>query len=95
MTDLEELPLTDEQERERVAFLNGARYMFARLGMWSGRNIKIYDNYFKDCAIRGEKPRLVSMIHEEICDLAEDYARGWRDKPYEKVEPYVPTDISE
>ena len=89
MTDLEELPLTDEQERERAAFIAGAQYMFARLGMWSGRNIRIYDNYFKDCAVRGEKPKFGPMIFEEIFNLSEDYARGWRDNPHEKIEPYI------
>lgn len=90
MTELQELPLTDEQKRERSAFIAGAQYMFARLGMWSGRNIRIYDNYFKECAIRGETPKFGPMIFEEIFYLSEDYARGWRYDLNEKIEPYVP-----
>jgi hypothetical protein len=69
MTELQELCLP-MNKNVNVPLIDVRSDMFARLGMWSGRNIKIYDNYFKDCAIRGEKLRLVSMIHEEICDLA-------------------------
>ena len=70
------LPLTPEQHLRSVVFMDGARYMFSRLGNWYGRGHMFYLSYFKDCIARGEEPRLVSMIAEEMYYLSDEYARG-------------------
>jgi hypothetical protein len=75
-------PLTPEQYIQSQAFMDGARYMFNRLGNWYGRDHMFYLSYFKDCIARGEEPRPVSMIAEEIYYLSDEYARGSRfDRP--------------
>jgi hypothetical protein len=62
--------LTPEQYIQSQAFMDGARYMFTRLGNWYGRDHMFYLSYFKDCIARGEEPRLVSMIAEEMYYLS-------------------------
>lgn len=87
--NFQSIPLTPDQERDASAFHAGANYIFNRLGMWWGRDHKFYQSYFEQCAAEGRRPNLISMIAEEVYNLSEDYARGWREDRNQKLEPFV------
>lgn len=65
---------TESRERDRKAFLAGARYMFTRFGNWYGRGHMFYKSYFELCISEGKEPVPVSMIAEELEYMADAYA---------------------